>query len=437
MRAAPCGVSGSPRRGSPTGWVRVYHDAVNACETPRWHDRRALLEIVLERAGSVRAMIQLYHLLDEGSARGYLRKAIYRRVRTPADLRLVRDAFGLDQQIDWDLIEQVLDRAGSPAGKLRALRGLVAQYPMSFDLKLRLLAALERAHRIPEARRLADVMRADPLADAGVRTAIGEMFLRLGDESEARRVFSEIVEFAPHDEMARRRLGDLYRAHGWFEDAYRQYQTLATIRPDDPSVLLLLAQAAAGAGRVDEALRLEQRLAETAEPGAAEGIARTAILWASVQLAALRQKARADHDQDALDALTARMRQCGVLGEASPLRVSLVWSHPDAGLSLWAAHPGLGLTRPEDIAPEYGIEALDVKEREPGTYRIEVRRSGGDHLTAVDAKLVIVSNEGRDDERVQIVPLDFAGDRDAYAWTLEGTTLAEAQPTTDAHGGAR
>jgi hypothetical protein len=31
------------------------------------------------------------------------------------------------------------------------------------------------------------------------------------------------VEFAPLDELARRRLGDLYRAHGWFEDAYRQY----------------------------------------------------------------------------------------------------------------------------------------------------------------------------------------------------------------------
>jgi Ca-activated chloride channel family protein len=92
-------------------------------------------------------------------------------------------------------------------------------------------------------------------------------------EDDARRVFSEIVEFAPLDELARRRLGDLYRAHGWFEDAYRQYQTLASIRPDDPTVLLLLAQAAAGTGRIDEALRLEQRLMETAEPGAERGVA--------------------------------------------------------------------------------------------------------------------------------------------------------------------
>ena len=34
---------------------------------------------------------------------------------------------------------------------------------------------------------------------------------------------------------------------GGMEDAYRQYLTLTEIRPDDPTVLLLLAQAAAGA----------------------------------------------------------------------------------------------------------------------------------------------------------------------------------------------
>src|SRR6185295_13396575 len=174
-------------------------------------------------------------------------------------------------------------RATTPEARVRTLRLLLLQYPGSFDLKLRLLSELESQHRMPEAKRLAEDMRKDPLADAGVRTAIGEMYVRLGDEGEAKRVFSEIVEMAPLDELARRRLGDLYRAHGWFDDAYRQYQTLAQIRPDDPTVSLLLAQAAAGAGRIDEALRLEQRIVETAEPGATDGLARTALLWSSVR----------------------------------------------------------------------------------------------------------------------------------------------------------
>src|SRR5690606_25177554 len=208
-----------------------------------------------------------------------------RRVRSPQDLRAVRAAFGLGDEPDWTLVEQILERASGPEGRVRALRRLAMQYPDSFDLKLRLLELLETHGHPEEARRLADRLRVDPRSDAGVRTAVGEMFVRMDRVDEARRVCSEIVEVEPRNELARRRLGDLYRAHGWFEDAYRQYQTLATIRPDDATVLLLLAQAAAGTGRIDEALRLEQRLMETAQPGAAKGIARIAQLWSSVRLA--------------------------------------------------------------------------------------------------------------------------------------------------------
>src|SRR6185369_11474378 len=178
------------------------------------------------------------------------------------------------------------------------------------------------------------------------------------------------------DELARRRLGDLYRAHGWYEDAYRQYETLATIRPDDPSVMLLLAQAAAGAHRTDEALRLEQRVMETAPPGATGGVARVAQLWSSVRFAELRQTAGADREQQ--NALLARMRRSGVLRGAGALRVSLVWEHPDADISLWAGHPGLPISRPDDLDAELGIEAFDVTEQETGTYRIEVRRTSSD-----------------------------------------------------------
>jgi hypothetical protein len=120
------------------------------------------------------------------------------------------------------------------------------------------------------------------------------------------------------------------------------------------------------------------------------------------------------------------MRRSGVLREAGALRVSLVWSHPDAGVGLWAAHPGLSLSRPEDIAPEFGIEAFDLREQEPGRYQLEVRRTSGDPRTAVEARLVVVWNEGKADERIEIVPLRFDEQRRAYAFTLEGTRLAEA-----------
>jgi Ca-activated chloride channel family protein len=407
------------------GWVDVYRAAQRACEVHDARDRRAFLDALIDRAGSLSEMINVYTYLGDASARGYLRMAVLRRVRTPDDLRVVRGAFG-GTFVDWVLVDQVLAHATTPAARLRALRGLLAQQPDSFDLRLRLLEELEVQQRTPELRRLAERMRVDPMADTGVRTAIGELFLRLGDEDEARRTFSEIVEFAPLDELARRRLGDLYRAHGWYEDAYRQYETLATIRPDDTTVLLLLAQAAAGAGRVDEALRLEERVMQTAPPGVIGGIARVAQLWSSVRFAELRQNARASSDDDSLNALTARMRRSGVLRGTGDLRVSLVWEHPDADVALYAAHPGLPYTRPDDLDGELGIEAFDVAEQEAGTYRVEVRRTSTDRVATVHARLVVVWHEGRQDEQVTSQDLTFAPGDYAQAWTITGTTLAAA-----------
>ncbi|MBX3270276.1 MAG: hypothetical protein KF729_08440 [Sandaracinaceae bacterium] len=409
--------------GGASGWVGVYRAAIRDCEAPSWRDRRALLSLMVAAAGGVEPMIALYDRFSSGSERGFLRAAILRRVRSPQDLRAVRGAFGMGNDPDWELVEQILERAPNDAARVRALRRLAMQYPDSFDLALRLLEALERGGHAAEARRLADRLRADPRSDAGVRTAVGEMYLRLGEEEEARRVFSEIVEHAPLDELARRRLGDLYRAHGWYEDAYRQYQTLASIRPDDPSVLLLLAQAAAGAGRVDEALRLEQRLMETSQPGAAQGLARIAQLWTSVRLAKLRLAAREAGDDARLAALERRLRASGVLAAAGDLRVTLVFSHPDAQIGLWTAPAGGALARPREIAPELGIEALDEPEADAGGYAIEVRRADAGSPTAIRAELVIVWREGRADEVARVVPLDFSGGRARYAWTLRGAEL--------------
>ncbi len=410
-------------------WVDAYRQAGRDCELGNGRDRREFLEALIDRAGSLARMIDVYTYLTDASARGFFRGAILRRVRTPADLRIVRGAFGLSSSFDWTLVEQVLARATTPAARLRALRELIGQQPDSFDLKLRLLEELEVQGRMPELRRLAERMRVDPLADPGVRTAIGEMYLRHDMEEDARRTFSEIVEFAPLDELARRRLGDLYRAHGWYEDAYRQYETLATIRPDDPSVLLLLAQAAAGAERTDEALRLEQRVMETAAPGARDDVARIAQLWSSVRFAELRDAARDAGNEDQLSALGSRMRRSGVLRNAGDLRVSLVWEHPDAQVSLWTAHPGSTLTRPDDLDSEFGIEAFDVEESESGAYRIEVRRASTDRVGTVTARLIVVWNEGREDERVEIEPLTFAPGVHAFAWTISGVTRARAEPT--------
>ncbi|MCB9620155.1 MAG: hypothetical protein H6724_11990 [Sandaracinus sp.] len=409
--------------GTPYEWARIYREAGQQCELPRWRDRQAFLELVLARAGNIDRMIDAWRAFGQDD---YLRRAILRRVRTPDDLRQVRGAFG--GRADDALVAQVLARAGEGEGRIRALRQLVRQLPFRLELKKQLLEELEAQGKIAEAKRLAHDLRSDPLTDAGIRTAIGEMFLRLEDETEARRVFGEIVEFAPEDAFARRRLGDLYRAYGWHEDAYRQYLTLAALTPDDPTVSLLLAQAAAGAGRIDEALRLEQSVIAASDPSGTAGLGRVALLWSSVRYAELKQAAREANDAEKLAALEQRLRRSGVLREASGMRATLVWSHPDAGVALWASHPRLPMTRPQDLAPELGLESFDVPEPEDGTYRLEVRRRG-EFRTAVDAKLVMIWGEGTAEERVQIVPLRFEPGKDVqHAFTVVGSTVTEVTP---------
>jgi hypothetical protein len=127
--------------------------------------------------------------------------------------------------------------------------------------------------------------------------------------------------------------------------------------------------------------------------------------------------------------LLNRMRRTGVLRDAPQFRAALVWSHPDAGLQLLGSHPGLRLARPNDIAPEFGIEVFDAQSQESGAYTIEVRRPCEDHRTVIEAQLVLIWRQGEDDEQVQIIPLRFEGDRYAFAWTVTGDTVAEATPT--------
>src|SRR5690606_17697002 len=148
---------------SPSSWIRAYETAIRDCEARTWRDRRAFLALILDRAGSVGSMLAVYQHLSEPGARSFVRAQALRRVRTPEDLRLVRGTLGLGSEVDWTLVEQILARATTDSARIRALRRLSWQYSESFELKLRLLAALERAERNPEAKRLADAMRADPL----------------------------------------------------------------------------------------------------------------------------------------------------------------------------------------------------------------------------------------------------------------------------------
>ncbi len=413
-----------------SGALQVYREASRWCELRGWRARRTLLSMMLQSVGGVAQQVQLYRAFGaDSSVAGYLRRAILRHVRTPADVMAVRAGLGLDVPVDWRVFSRLWKANHDPEARLRLVRTWLEVVPDEMDLRLRLLALLEETGKLPEARRLARELRAWPLADARVRTQVGEFWLRQDDVEEARRVFSEIVENAPLDPWARRRLGDLYRSHGWYDDAYREYQTLARLRPDEDSVLLDLARAAAGAGRIDEALRLEQRLSETADADAKDGVAELARLWTEVRFARLKSE---ELDEATAAALRRRIRQSGALREPPAIFVALTWPHPDDRPELFLHFPESAITseredgywEPAEVTGTLqGISASHIRELEGGDYLLEVRREEEDELRDLEAQLLVVVAPATPEERILRADVRLSREARKARFALNGDTL--------------
>jgi predicted negative regulator of RcsB-dependent stress response len=106
-------------------------------------------------------------------------------------------------------------------------------------------------------------------------------------DDEAMRTYSELVEFDPASIASRKLLGDIYLRHGWYAEAYRQYKGLTALDPKEPTHFIRLASAAAGAGRVDEALRIEREVtADAGRPGS-DDPRYWARLWSAARLGLL------------------------------------------------------------------------------------------------------------------------------------------------------
>jgi TonB family protein len=396
--------------------LEVLQDAVSGCEVRRWSERRELLKLMLRHVGGPSGMVELHNTLsEEPDDQDYLRHAILGEVKNPRDLKVVYDGLGLGDEERAMLAQEVVAKAKSLPDRLLRLEELLAKWPGDLKLRILRMETEESLGEAESARRTAEEVRMDPYADAQARTSVGELFVRLGDEVGARRAFSEIVEFAPQDPLARRRLGDLYRAHGWYDEAYRQYETLLQLQPGDNAVLILQALAAAGAGKIEEALGLEKRVVGDAEPGSESGLAKVALLWSSLRLAELREQARTVKGKDTaeeLALLNLRARQSGIEGLYRPVRVLLTWAHPEADLDLRVAAPGESAGPAMDLAPQFGLLGWHShKDATPkGEYLVEVRRQDRARAIGYDVVLTVVVAEGQKDEQLHSSKFKLAGE---------------------------
>jgi tetratricopeptide (TPR) repeat protein len=266
----------------------VYLEAKQGCELPTWTDRRALLELVMLHEEGGLARVAVARDLDragDADAAGLLRREAVRRARSPEELRSIARALLGDERYPAGIFRKRYEAADEP-GKLGVVRRFLAMAPHDARLRRRLLALLEALHMNQELADEVRRIRRDPFADAGLLADGASALRRLGDEAEARRAFGELAERAPGDPWARAFLGDRLRNEGWYEDAAQAYTVLDQLVPDDPAAILRLALAHAGAGRLDVAVRLLSRVAQT---GGRTGEARLGDLAGRLSLALLAE----------------------------------------------------------------------------------------------------------------------------------------------------
>jgi tetratricopeptide (TPR) repeat protein len=255
-------------RGSWTaqGFVLAAH----SCELPKWEDRRAFLLLALEAIsdGSMRlAFASALEVEGESDAANYVRRETLRRVTSFEELSRLRDILMAGEPAVDAELDKAYAKATTDAQRLDVVLRFRELAPHNGLVRRRLFALLEvLGKREALVSEIAKV-RAEPFADAGLLSQGASALRRVGLDAEGRRAFGELIERAPSDPWTLAYVGDRLRAEGMFDEAYAAYESLWRVLPGEASVSLRMALAHAGAGRLDAAARLLDRVTQTGGRG--------------------------------------------------------------------------------------------------------------------------------------------------------------------------
>jgi tetratricopeptide (TPR) repeat protein len=251
-----------------------------------------------------------------------------------------------------------------------------------------------------------DRIRSDPFADAGLLAAGASALRRIGQDAEGRRAFGELVERAPGDPWTLAFAGDRLRAENLFDEAVANYDSLARALPDDPAVSLRLALAHAGAGRLDVATRLLERVAQNGGRGDDGRLGELASMTQAVLLASARSVS-AGPDVDAQ--LMRRLVQTP-LPDVKSLVVITMPPTEDAIRVSVARERAEHDEQPADLdAPSLGLAAVRI-ERGEGLALIRLKRPANPDATRTAHATVsaLILAEDRAASRVVTRQVDVA-----------------------------
>lgn len=393
--------------------IERYTTAKRSCELSDWLAERTflgLLETRLSNEGDTRVVLS--HFSDQPDIRGFLASRLLRRSTDARVVATVREVLFGDA-VDWLAVDRSLQAMADADKRIAELRKAIAKAPADPEGKLRLLREFVRAGRTPEAIALGQRIKQSELLTPDLVRRIGDLLAQDRQTDQAQRVYSELVEFAPDDRGARQMLGDVYLAKRWFDPAYRQYQLLTELSPDVPLFWLRLATAAAGAGRTDEALRLERRVAAAEGTPGPTDPRRYARLLATNQLATLlleTQQANSDGKlAGRIDSISRELRELGLLSAPGRLVIA-TWLDPmtDLLLNMLADKDAVGVGEITD-ATSIGVQSVWLSPADARRARVHLIRRSSPGEYALDIALCVIDWDGnafKVERRSLVLPAD-------------------------------
>jgi tetratricopeptide (TPR) repeat protein len=338
--------------------LNAYEAAAGSCEVGGWKDQRVFLQLLHERVRTeTEVAVLLGHFAGEHDARDYLARGLLRRLVEPSLVAAVESAM-FRGGVDWTDVDRRVLLVEGPDGdakRLQVVQEALLRSPGDPQGERRMIRLLTDQGKLEEALARGRRLREQGLMTPALAQQIGQVFVAHGQEAQAQRIFSEIVEFDPNSPGSRRLLGDIFFRYHWFERAYRQYQDLVEMTPEDALAVIRLARAAAGTGRVDEALRILRKVAAGEGRPGADDPRRFARLHAAVYLATLLAA------PDGKTPATSVARELGRLQlfDAPATWTLLVWDDLSARLTL-ASDPPLPLAGDAVDAGATGLYALQA-----------------------------------------------------------------------------
>jgi hypothetical protein len=192
---------------------------------------------------------------------------------------------------------------------------------------------------------------------------------RIGLDAEGRRAFGELIERAPQDPWTLAYVGDRLRAEGMFDEAGAAYDSLARALPNDAGVALRLALSHAGAGRLDVATRLLDRVAQTGGRGDDGRLGELASITQAVLLAGARGGADAEVEAE----LERRLLRTALPDVQSVVMIQSPPADDPIEVSVVRKN-GEKVAQSADLdARELGVSAIRI-ERGDGTAHISLKR---------------------------------------------------------------